>query len=158
MAAHVDELWDFEDPAGTEARIRAQADRTPDAEVRLVLLTQVARALGLQERYAEAQSVLDALLVDALRMLALVEEAPEEQVRATEEVLRVARSSPDPAARRWEASLLNNLGMARVELGDLSGALATFEEALRVRERGDPPPAADRPLDGGLDLSTARPS
>ena len=43
-------LWNFDDPAGSEQRFRAAADVAEGAE-RLVLLTQVARALGLQERY-----------------------------------------------------------------------------------------------------------
>ncbi len=53
-------LWDFADPAGSEQRFRLAAE---DAEGRdrLVLLTQVARALGLQERYDDAHALLDDL-------------------------------------------------------------------------------------------------
>ena len=53
-------LWDFDDPAGSEQRFRAAADGST-GEDRDVLLTQVARALGLQERYDEGHAVLDAL-------------------------------------------------------------------------------------------------
>lgn len=180
----VSSLWDFEDAAASETRFRSAASRA-DGDTRLVLLTQVARAVGLQERYTEghaeldaveaaaspspdvaarldlergrllrsagqgsharalfssavrqaAEAGLDALHVDALHMRALTEDSTEDQVRATEEALRVARASASPRARDWDASLLNNLGMARVDLGDLSGALATFEEALAARER-----------------------
>ena len=49
------ELWDFDDPAGSEARFRAAVDVAEGAD-RLVLLTQVARALGLQERYDEGHA------------------------------------------------------------------------------------------------------
>jgi tetratricopeptide (TPR) repeat protein len=81
---------------------------------------------------------LEALHVDALHMVALV--APvEEQQRLTEEALTVARASTQPAARDWDASLLNNLGMVHADAGDWPTALATFEEALSARERiGDP--------------------
>ena len=178
------ELWDFDDPAGSEQRFRAAADTAEGAD-RLVLLTQVARALGLQERYDEGHAVLDdlagaddevatraalergrllrsagdadaarphfeaaagaareagleALHVDALHMVALVAPA-EDQQRLTEEALAVARGSSDEAARSWDASLLNNLGMIHADAGDWPAALATFEEALRARERiGDP--------------------
>jgi tetratricopeptide (TPR) repeat protein len=173
-------LWDFDDPAGSEARLRAAADIAEGAD-RLVLLTQVARALGLQERYAEGHAVLDdlsvddaevatrvslergrllrsggvpdearphfeaaaagareagleALHVDALHMVALVA-PPEDQQRLTEEALVVARSATDPVARDWDASLLNNLGMAHADAGDWPAALAAFEEALAARER-----------------------
>lgn len=173
-------LWDFDDPAGSEQRFRAAADLAEGTD-RLVLMTQVARALGLQERYDEGHALLDhlavddpevatraslergrllrsaglteqagphfeaaaataaaagleALRVDALHMVALA--APvEEQRRLTEEALAVARSSSDQAARDWDASLLNNLGMVHADAGDWSAALAAFEEALAARER-----------------------
>ena len=53
-------LWDFDDPAGSEQRFREAAAIAEGAD-QLVLLTQVARALGLQERYDEAHGVLDHL-------------------------------------------------------------------------------------------------
>jgi tetratricopeptide (TPR) repeat protein len=174
------ELWDFDDPAGSELRFRTAAE-TAEGTDRLVLLTQVARALGLQERYDEGHAVLDhlavdhpevatrselergrllrsagepdqarphfesaavtareagleALHVDALHMVALVA-PPEDQQRLTEEALAVARGSSDEAARNWDASLLNNLGMTHADAGDWPAALAAFEEALSARER-----------------------
>ena len=174
------ELWNFDDPAGSERRFRTAAE-TAEGTHRLVLLTQVARALGLQERYDEAHVLLDdlsvadpevatrsalergrllrsagdqeaarphfeaaattareagleALLVDALHMVALAAPADEQQ-RLTEEALAVARAASDQAARDWDASLLNNLGMVHADAGDWQAALATFQEALAARER-----------------------
>lgn len=177
-------LWDFDDPAGSEARLRAASD-VAEVPERLVLLTQVARALGLQERYDEGHRELDhlspvtpevaarislergrllrsagdpeasrqhfdaavatarhaghdALLVDALHMVALVA-GPEEQPAVHAEALRVARTSDEPAARDWDASLLHNIAMAHADRGDYETALAVFEDALAARERiGDP--------------------
>jgi tetratricopeptide (TPR) repeat protein len=61
-AAELRALWDFADPAGSEAVLRAAADGASTAPVRQAeLLTQVARALGLQERFDEAHLLLDAL-------------------------------------------------------------------------------------------------
>lgn len=54
----LDELWDFSDAPASEQRLRAAAEAASGAE-RAELLTQVARALGLQERFAEADAVLD---------------------------------------------------------------------------------------------------
>lgn len=62
--ARLDELWDFSDPAGSETRLRAAAEEEVDASARAELETQVARALGLQERFAEADALLDALAID----------------------------------------------------------------------------------------------
>src|SRR4051812_45384216 len=45
----LDDLWDFSDPAGSEARLRAAAQESTDAASRAEFQTQVARALGLQE-------------------------------------------------------------------------------------------------------------
>ncbi|MBW9092378.1 hypothetical protein JNB62_01635 [Microbacterium jejuense] len=62
--ARLDELWDFSDPAGSEVRLRRAAESERDAGVRAELHTQVARALGLQERFAEADAALDAVPID----------------------------------------------------------------------------------------------
>jgi tetratricopeptide (TPR) repeat protein len=51
-------FWEYADPAGSEARFR-DALSTAQGDYRLELLTQIARALGLQRRYDEAHQVLD---------------------------------------------------------------------------------------------------
>ena len=184
-------LWDFDDAAGSEQRLRAAAEAESGGD-RLVLLTQVARALGLQDRFEEGHATLDqllaerrlmvqldeasardlevgirielergrlfrsagepdvarscfeaaitgarrgakdALLVDALHMAALVS-APDKQGTILAEALQVSQASTDPAARRWEASLLNNLGMTHADAGEWEPALAVFEQALAAR-------------------------
>ncbi len=55
----IDELWDFNDPAASEARFRNAAVRVDDEAERIRLKTQIARALGLQGRFDEAHGVLD---------------------------------------------------------------------------------------------------
>lgn len=52
-------LWDFADPAASEARFRTYASENPNeaAEAR----TQIARAMGLQGRFDEGHRELDAL-------------------------------------------------------------------------------------------------
>lgn len=55
-------LWDFGDPVTSESRFRGVLD-TPEAQAdpafRVEVLTQIARALGLQSKLEEARSVLD---------------------------------------------------------------------------------------------------
>lgn len=60
----LDELWDFSDPTGSEARLRRAGDELTEPSARAELTTQVARALGLQERFDEAHAVLDHLDVE----------------------------------------------------------------------------------------------
>jgi tetratricopeptide (TPR) repeat protein len=79
-----------------------------------------------------------ALGVDAVHMLALTERTPQFAVRLHRQALRMARSSDDPAVRRWEAPVLNNLGCSLVEAGKPEQALAAFEEALELRRAADP--------------------
>ena len=81
--------WDFDDPAGSERRLRAAADGSAGAE-RDAWLTQVARALGLQGRFDDAHAVLDAL-DDA---------EPEVGTRLSLERGRLLRSAGEAAAAR----------------------------------------------------------
>jgi hypothetical protein len=83
-----DELWDFTDPAGSEARLRAAAAGETDAAARAELETQVARALGLQDRFAEGDAVLDAIASDD----------PVVAVRVALERGRLRNSADDPHA------------------------------------------------------------
>lgn len=189
-------LWDFDDPAGSEQRFRELA-ATADEPLATYALTQVARALGLQETYDAGHAVLDdlapsdpegrarvalergrllrssgdptgararfesaateahdvgleELTVDALHMVALVAH-PGERLAAHHAALVRARAATDPAARDWDASLLNNIGMEHADAGEHAAALAAFEEALAARERiGDPAPHPHRSVDGRL--------
>lgn len=57
----LDALWDFGDASATEARLRAAVEAESDPARREELRTQVARALGLQGRYADADALLDTI-------------------------------------------------------------------------------------------------
>jgi tetratricopeptide (TPR) repeat protein len=177
-------LWDFDDPATSGERFLDAAGHAEEPD-RTSWLTQYVRALGLQEKYDEADKILerlesddpqaatylalergrvlnssghpddarshfetaartsseaglDALHVDALHMIAIVEPAAEQRA-INERALVVARASDDQRARDWDASLLNNIAMTYADAGDFGSALTTFEEALAARERiGDP--------------------
>jgi tetratricopeptide (TPR) repeat protein len=61
MQERLDQLWDWDDAAESEARFREAAEDAGDERSRDMLLTQVARALGLQGQFAEAAEVLDSL-------------------------------------------------------------------------------------------------
>src|SRR4051794_27781133 len=123
-------LWDFDDPAGSERRFRDAADLAEGAD-RLVLLTQVARALGLQERYAEGHAVLDHLAV------------PEGEVaaRVSLERGRLLRSAGDPEAARphFEAAeqeaAAAGLDALRVDAAHMEALVAEPEEQVALNLR-----------------------
>lgn len=60
MAADLRSLWNFGDPAGSEARFREHLEGA-EGEFRLELLTQIARAQGLQRNFEAAHATLDTL-------------------------------------------------------------------------------------------------
>ncbi|MBZ2197633.1 tetratricopeptide repeat protein [Occultella gossypii] len=116
-------------------------DRGPEVVVRVALERgRLRRSAGRPDPeplrtaadLAEAAG-LEALRIDALHMLALIAETPEAQVAANREALGIARTATDPRARRWEASLLNNLGCALVDAGDPGTALEVFRQAQQIR-------------------------
>ena len=88
--------------------------------------------------FVEAQSwPVEDLTIDALHMMAFVL-PPEEGRAATLEALRRAEASDDPWAKRWQGSLLNNLGWDYHEAGDFEVALGYFERAeVARRAAGD---------------------
>ncbi len=190
--ADLDALWDFADPAASEARFRellARARGEQGGELTCETLTQIARAQGLQRRFGDATSSLDeaagladpsrprdairialergrvantsrssdrgrasfrqawelasaagedGLAVDAAHMLGIVDE-PEPAWAWNERALALARSSPDADARRWVATLANNMGWARHDAGAPAEALELFRLALAERETQDDP-------------------
>ena len=89
-------LWDFDDPASSGERFLAAAEQAEEP-ARTAWLTQYVRALGLQEKYDEANRILDTLTSDdheAATYLAL-------------ERGRVLRSSghPDEARPHFDAAV-----------------------------------------------------
>ena len=89
-------LWDFDDPAGSEQRFREEAALAEGAD-RLVLMTQVARAMGLQERYDDGHAVLDDLATND----------PEVAVRVSLErgrLLRRSAGQPDESRPHFESA------------------------------------------------------
>ncbi len=60
MALDILSMWNFADPAATEARFRA-ALQGANMDETLILQTQIARTLGLRKRFDEARAMLDAI-------------------------------------------------------------------------------------------------
>jgi tetratricopeptide (TPR) repeat protein len=134
--------------AGAEARSRhwlelgrtyssathPQESQTPDAKERACKAYKQA-----SETAKEGQ--LDALAIDALHMLAFVDTEPVDQLKWGRAALAIAQASSEPAAKKWEASLRNNVGCALYELGRYEEALDEFEQAVVLRQAGTNPEA-----------------
>ncbi len=74
--------------------------------------------------------------VDGAHMLGILD-APD--LTWNLKALEVAESSSDERARRWRASLYNNIGWSYHDRGDFEAALSAFGKALRLREEQDQP-------------------
>ena len=126
----LDDLWDFDDAAGSEQRLRAAVDIAEGVD-RSVLLTQVARALGLQERYAEGHALLDDLATGN----------DEVATRVSLERGRLLRSSGDPEAAKphFDAAEATAAGAGldalRVDAVHMQALVADPADRLAVNER-----------------------
>lgn len=88
-----DEMWDYSDPAGTEAKFRellATAKASNDTSYYIQLMTQIARTQGLQRKFDDAHATLDQVK-DMIKEKFVVA-----QVRYLLERGRVINSSGDP--------------------------------------------------------------
>lgn len=204
-----DPLWDYNKPAETEVKFREvleTVETTADSAYLAELKTQIARALGLQQKFDEAHKLLDEVsvalekpkadrhghsanerpndhamtetlqwdrvkvryllergrlfnssrqkdralplfeeawkfglksgldcyAVDAAHMMAIA--APSEQVMEwNQKALALVEKSSEPKARRWRASLYNNIGWDFFSQKKYDSALAMFERAVPAR-------------------------
>lgn len=144
----LDALWDYDRPAESEARFRERlAGETPlTSDQRLETQTQLARALGLQRRFAEAHAELDAV------ERVLPGASPTVVARYHLERGRALRSAGDPDAARPEfaaalaAADAAQLGFFAADALHMLALVAPPEERVsahlaaiaRVEASGDP--------------------
>lgn len=144
-ALDVDALWNFADPAASEARFRAALGAATGDDA-LMLRSQIARTFGLRARFAEAHAELDA--IEPLLAAAGVEP----RVRAWLERGRTLRSAGQPgqakplfvrayeaadAARleRLAADALHMVALAESSLDErIAWNRRTIEYARRARD------------------------
>lgn len=93
LAIDIAELWNFSDPAASERVFRDELARAT-GDLRLELLTQIARTYGLRQRFDEAHALLDAIEPQ------LNDAGPAPRVRHLLERGRTYRSSGKPERAR----------------------------------------------------------
>ena len=141
--AHLQSLQPAITSAGPEARARyslelgrtyASAAHSPES---VAPVTKERARTAYQDALAIARSAgLDNLAIDAVHMLAFVDNAPQDQLKWGREALAIVESSGQPAAKRWEGSIRNNIGYALHQLGRYDEALVEFDKAAKLAESG----------------------
>ncbi|NWF70858.1 MAG: tetratricopeptide repeat protein [Chloroflexi bacterium] len=133
MSAHTpdfDTLWDYTKPAETEQRFRQlleTAAQSPDPAYHLQLLTQIARAQGLQGCYDDAHLTLDSI-EDKLHQARLVE------IRYLLERGRVFNSSGQPEKAQplfqqaWELASAEHEDFYAIDAAHMLAIIAPPEE------------------------------
>lgn len=128
-------LWDYADPAGSEARFRQLMPQIPESRpVHLELLTQIARAQGLQGNFTGAHQTLDRVET------ATVDKASVVRVRYLLERGRLLNSSGTPEAARPLFQLA--LDLARqigaddyaIDAIHMLANISTPDESLRLNQ------------------------
>jgi tetratricopeptide (TPR) repeat protein len=126
-------LWDFDNPAASYEVMRGRASQASEPE-RSIWVTQCARALGLQNRFAEA-----------LELLAGIDPGLSHHVKArwAIETGRVHNSRGDPAQARplfdlalEEAEAASTEGLAIDAIHMLAIVASTDHEALELNHAG----------------------
>lgn len=199
-----DSHWDYNKPAETETKFReilATVEKSGDTLYVAELKTQIARTLGLQQKFDEAHRMLDEVdaaldpghgsagaspsrerwntvrvryllergrtfnsskqkdealplfeeawtvalgagldffAVDAAHMMAIASDSGR-VMEWNQKALALAERSSEPKARRWRASLYNNIGWDYFSQGDYDSALTMFEKAVPARIENQQP-------------------
>src|SRR5690349_7443144 len=128
---------------GPEARVRhaleigrtyASAAHSPETQTDDA--KEHARSAFIAAHETAKGAQLDGLAIEALHMMTFVETAPADQLKWGRQALALAERSSQPAARKWEASLRNNVGYALHQLGRYDEAIVQFRQAVVKRAKG----------------------
>ena len=140
---HLREIEEAVGTAGPEAKVRFHLElgRTFASTAHSAKLLSAEAKSRARQEYDRALELaraakLDSLAIDAIHMFAFVDTAPADQLKWGEAALEVSLASQQLGARRWEASIRNNVGYALHQLGRYDEALTQFHKALAIRERG----------------------
>ncbi len=131
----IDLLWDYNDAAASETRFRELLAKTTEADARLQVQTQIARAQGLQRKFDDAHKTLE----DVER--SLTKSSPLTAVRYLLERGRVFNSSNvrDKARplflQAFEKAQQAKLDFFAVDAAHMMGIIEPADEALKWNEK-----------------------
>lgn len=118
---------------------RTYASTTHLPESQTTTVKEQARSAYMCAFELAKEGKLDYLAIDALHMMAVVDIAPEDQLKWNHMAVEFMQSSSQQDAKKWAGSLHNNIGYALYLLGRYEDALAEFKFALAARERDGNP-------------------
>lgn len=118
---------------------RTYASATHAQEAITPAQREQARTHFMQAFEAARTSRLDEAAIDALHMMAFVDTEPRAQLEWDLKALAHMEGSDQPDAKKWEASLRNNVGYARHLMGEYDEALRQFRLSLAAHERAGRP-------------------
>jgi len=133
-----DRLWNYGDPAATEAKFRElvpMAEASGNADYRLQLQTQIARTLGLQGKFDEAHVVLDGVEkeltpeLETVRVRYLLERG-----RAFNSSKKVEKARP-LFVEAWELASKGGIEFHAVDAAHMLGIVEKGEDALAWSEK-----------------------
>jgi tetratricopeptide (TPR) repeat protein len=104
----------------------SKEDLTPEAK-------ELAREHFMKAFHVAKSANLDYLAIDALHMMTTVDSEPQDQLDWNKKAIEYMANSSQPEAKKWEASLHNNLGYALHLAGRYDEALDEFEKSLAAR-------------------------
>ena len=114
---------------------RTYASATHPRETQTAEARSTARTLYTQAFETARKAGIDNLAVDALHMMAFVDTDAQAQLDWDLKAIAYMEASSQPEARKWEASLRNNVGYAKHLLGQYDEALNQFRLSLAARQR-----------------------
>lgn len=129
----IDAMWDFNDPAGTEAKFRAALpvfEASGDVDLLLQLHTQIARTLSLRRKFDEAHAILDEVKPQ------LTVDVPGAHVRYLLERGRCFNSAGEKDEARpmfieaWQLGTTHKLDGLAVDAAHMIAIVETGEQAL----------------------------
>ena len=133
LEAEVRSRWNFDDPEASFEVMTAAANAASEPD-RSIWMTQTGRALGLQERFTEADEILDHIDAD---------QSDHVRARVAIERGRVHNSRGDPEkARLWfalalrEAEAAGTEGLAIDAIHMMAIVAPSADEALQLNEMG----------------------
>ncbi len=135
--AAFDQLWDFSNPSGTEAKFREllSSDDAKRDSYRLQLLTQIARCQGLERKFRGAHQTLDEVRGG------LAQVPPVVRVRYLLERGRVYNSSNQADKARpsflsaWELACESGEDHFAIDAAHMLGVVETADKAMRWNEK-----------------------
>ena len=93
-----------------------------------------ARSLYMRAFELARDARLDRLAIDALHMMVMVDNEPEQQLAWNEKAVAYMEASSQPAAKGWAGSLYNNVGYAHHLAGRYDEAISNYRKSLAAHE------------------------